>query len=108
MLCSRTLLVTYFNYYSAVSMDQNVLHTVASRPLHGAELKSSSVILGAALSFPGSWKGRDLPEKNELMEDVERGTFCGLPTDLKAVRSLPCLQFEVALCSQSRELLLMD
>ena len=63
MLCSRTLLVTYFNYYSAVSMDQNVLHTVASRPLHGAELKSSSVILGAALSFPGSWKGRDLPEK---------------------------------------------
>ena len=30
------------------------------------------------------------------MEEVERGTFCGSPTDLKAVCSPPCLQFEVA------------
>ena len=60
--CWLSILNIYFKY-SAVSMDQNVLHTFASCPLHGTELKSSSVILGAALSFPGSWKGKDLPEK---------------------------------------------
>lgn len=62
----------------------------------------------SCLVFSWFLEGKRLARENELMEEVERGTFCGSPTDLKAMRSPPCLQFEVALCSQSRELLLTD
>lgn len=71
-------------------MGQNVLHTVASCPLHGVKAEGSAAVARSALSTPGSCK-----EEVGAVGGQQwcAGAFCGSHTVPKAVHSLPCLFF---------------